>query len=443
MPSAAAPEPFYRVPPYAIVGAQKLQRPFMIGRVPIAIAASVFGIALASYVPQIPETLRNLSGLAAVPLPVTEGFAGEHNAAGRAEPREDLPQTISLDDNQIETAGIELAPVQDGTLTHHIIVPGTIVPNPDRTALVSAKLSGTVAELRKKVGDNVAVGELMAVLESRDVASAKSDYLAARLNSELQKNLYDRNKDLWDRRVIAEQVMLKSQSATAQAKVDLDIARQKLIALGLTEKDIAALPDQPQTALRRQEILAPMAGQVIDRKVDLGAVVGRDNLETQLFTIADLERVWVELAVGPSDLPLVAKGQIVSVTAHGLTKRATGKIVFISPILDRDTHSARVVVEIANPDGNWRPGSLVTAAVSIDERKFRLTVPTSAVQSIGKAQVVFVRTPDGFEKRDVMIGQSDDRLFEILSGAHPGEIVAVTNTFALKAEFMKSNLAEE
>jgi cobalt-zinc-cadmium efflux system membrane fusion protein len=177
---------------------------------------------------------------------------------------------------------------------------------------------------------------------------------------------------------------------------------------------------------------------VVDRKVDLGAAVGRDNLETELFTIADLDRVWVELAVGPTDLPTVAEGQTVSIAAHGLSKRAVGKIVFISPILDKDTHSARVVAEIANPDGNWRPGSLVHAAVAIEERSAALTVPASAVQTIGKRRVVFVRTPKGFEKRTVTLGDSDDRLFEVRSGVREGEVVAVSNTFTLKAELLKS-----
>ncbi len=176
--------------------------------------------------------------------------------------------------------------------------------------------------------------------------------------------------------------------------------------------------------------------------MDLGAAVGRDSLETELFTLANLDRVWVELAVGPTDLPTVAEGHTVSVAAHGLSKRAVGKIVFISPILDKDTHSARVVAEIANPDGNWRPGSLVHAAVAIEERVAALTVPASAVQTIGKMRVVFVRTPDGFEKRPVTLGDGDDRLFEVLSGVQVGEAIAVTNTFALKAEFLKS-LAEE
>jgi cobalt-zinc-cadmium efflux system membrane fusion protein len=106
--------------------------------------------------------------------------------------------------------------------------------------------------------------------------------------------------------------------------------------------------------------------------------------------------------------------------------------------VDRDTHSARVVAEIANPDGNWRPGSLVRAAVAIAERVAALTVPASAVQTIGKARVAFVRTPEGFEKRTVTLGDSDDRLFEVRSGVREGEIVAVSNTFALKAELLKS-----
>jgi cobalt-zinc-cadmium efflux system membrane fusion protein len=243
---------------------------------------------------------------------------------------------------------------------------------------------------------------------------------------------------LWDRHVIAEQIVLRSQVAAAQAKINLDIARQKLLALGVSENELAALPDEPETGLRRQEVRAPISGRVVDRKVDLGAAVGRDNLETELFTVADLDRVWAELAVGPTDLPRVAAGQTVSIAAHGLPNRAVGKIVFVSPIVDRETHSARVVAEIANPDGNWRPGSLVQAAVAIGQRSVALAVPASAVQTIGKARVVFVRTQDGFEKRPVTLGDGDDRLVEVLSGVREGETVAVGGTFVLKAELLKS-----
>jgi cobalt-zinc-cadmium efflux system membrane fusion protein len=419
----------------------------MTGRLPVAVLAAACGIAVASLIPEIPQAVRYavelVTGAEALRAVETRGGAEQRkpkddpDAAAHEE-----HASIRLTDDQIEAAGIELAAVQDGTLSRRIVVPGTIVPHADRIAQVSVKLSATVTELRKKLGDTVAKGEVIAVLESREVANAKSEYLAARLNSDLQKNLYERDKILWDRHVMAEQLVLKSRGAAAQAKVNLDIARQKLFALGLTENELAALPDEPETSLRRQEVRAPISGRVVDRKVDLGAAVGRDNLETELFTVADLDRVWVELAIGPTDLPMVAEGQTVSVAAHGLSRRAVGKIVFISPIVDRDTHSARVVAEIANPDGNWRPGSLVHAAVAIEERSVALAVPVSAIQTIDKMRVLFVRTSEGFEKRQVMLGDGDDRLFEVLSGVRDGESIAVSNTFALKAEFLKS-LAED
>jgi membrane fusion protein, heavy metal efflux system len=409
------------------------------GIVTFAVAA-VLGIILASFVPQVPQAVRNLLAFATgteAAAPVSSADEA-HQRKRAADPSEERPEIIRLTDAQIETAGIELAPVQDGKLVTRILAPGTIVPHADRIARVSVKLSATVAELRKKLGDRVAKDEVMAVLESREVASAKSEYLAARLTSDLARDIYNRDKDLWDRRVTSEQLLLRSRAAAAQAKMSLDIARQKLFAIGLTENEVAALPEQPETALRRQEIRAPLAGRVVDRKVDLGAAVGRDNLETELFTIADLDRVWVELAVSPTDLPLVGEGQTVTVAAHGLAYRAVGKIVFISPMLDREAHSARVVAEIANSEGYWRPGSLVHATIEVGEHAAPLAAPTSALQTIGKSQVVFVRTADGFEKRMVTLGHSDDRISEIVAGLLAGETIAVTNTFALKAEFLKS-----
>ncbi len=417
----------------------------MASRLTVAIIASACGVVVASLVPEIPQAVRDAAAMitGAEPLRAIEMPGGTE----RQKPKDDGENgdertSIRLADDQIEIAGIELAPVEDGTLIRRIVVPGTIVPHADRIARVSVKLSATVAELRKKLGDTVTAGEVVAVLESREVANAKSEYLAARLNSDLQQNISQRDQTLWDRHIIADQILLRSQGAAAQARVNLDIARQKLLALGVTEDELAALPDQPETLLRRQDVRAPISGRVVDRKVDLGAAVGRDNLESELFTVADLDRVWVELAVGPSDLPIVREGQGVSIAAHGLSTRAAGKIVFISPMLDRDTHSARVVAEIANPDGNWRPGSLVHATIAVEQRAVALAVPVSAVQTIDRAWAVFVRTPEGFDRRAVALGDGDDRLFEVLSGVRSGETIAVTNTFALKAELLKSLAGE-
>jgi cobalt-zinc-cadmium efflux system membrane fusion protein len=409
----------------------------MIGRLSIGIIVFAAGVIAASLFPGLSESLRKAIGLSTAQV---RADATEHSSS-KAQ-ASDEKQSLKLTDEQVAAARIELVAAQAGTLVRRLTVPGTIVPHADRLAHVSVKLMATVGELRKKLGDPVAKDEVIAILESREVADAKSEYLATKLSSELNQDLYERDKILWEKRIAPEQQYLRSRNLAATSRMRFDIARQKLLALGLLEKEIAGLPDEPEALLRRQEVRSPMAGRVVERKVDLGTAVGRDNLETELFVIADLDRVWVDLAVSPADLPLVREGQGVVISVRAAKEKADGKIVFISPLLDKETRSARVVAEIANGEGVWRPGSFVTAAIAVDEQAARLVVPSSAVQSVGSDKVVFVRTADGFEKRPVVIGRNDSRSTEVVTGLQDGEIVAATNAFLLKAEMLKGQLED-
>jgi cobalt-zinc-cadmium efflux system membrane fusion protein len=399
----------------------------------------VAGIAVASLAPGVPQTVRKLAGLAFGLGTVQSGDTAERRRDEGNKASDDKQALVSLTDEQLTEAHIDLGQVESGILAHRIIVPGTIMPVADRIARVAVKLSGTVAELRKNIGDPVTKGEVLAILESREVADAKSEYLAARLANELQQTLFQRDKMVWEGRASTEQQFLRSRSLTAQTEMKFNISRQKLFALGLSESEIAALPNEPEALLRRQEVRAPMAGRVAERKVDLGTAVGRDNLETELFVIVDLDRVWIELAVSPTDLPAIKEGQPVSIAARGIAEKAGGKVVFITPLVDKDSRAARVVADVTNESGIWRPGSFVTAAVATAEQPVSVAVPTNAIQTIGAAKAVFVRTAEGFEKRVVVTGRSDDRLAEVLTGLKAGETIAVTNTFLLKAELLKSS----
>jgi membrane fusion protein, heavy metal efflux system len=344
---------------------------------------------------------------------------------------------VAMDDERIKLAQIELQPATPGTIAKRLAVPATIVPDAGRVAHVSVKLSGTVAELRKNIGDDVVKDEVVAVLESREVADAKSEYLAARLSNELQQDLTARDKSLSEGRAVPEQQYIKSRNAAAQTAMRFGIARQKLLALGVRDDEIAALPQAPDASLRSQNVRAPISGRVAERKVELGTAVGRDNLETELFVIVDLGRVWIDLSVSSADLPMVKEGQSVAVSTRGMADSATARIVFVSPLLDKDTRTARVVAAIENTDGRWRPGSFVTAAIAIEERAAPVVAPFSAIQTVEGHKAVFVRTKDGFEKRDVVLGLRDGQSIEIVSGLAAGETVAVSNTFSLKAELAK------
>src|SRR5215831_1329411 len=414
----------------------------MIGRLSVLIGALAAGFALASFFPQWPERIRTAVGLSSDTAPRAKESSGAEPAKSSVESKDDQQGVVKLGEDEIKSAGIESATARAGTIAHRVVVPGTVIPHADRIAHVAVKVSGTVAELRKKIGDAAAVNEILAILESREFADAKSEYLAARLTNELQQDLFEREKVLWDKKISTQQQFLRARNQAANAKMKNDITRQKLFALGLTEPEIANLPSEPEPFLRRQEVRSPIAGRVVERKVDLGVAVGRDNLETELFVVADLDPVWVDLAISPADLPSIKEGQNALITTRGIAASVEGKIIFIGPMLDRDSRSARAVVEVANGNGMWRPGSFVNAAITVEEQRVANAVPTSAVQSMGTATVVFVQVPEGFQKRQVVLGQSDERMVEVMAGLRPGEVIAVTNTFLLKAELLKA-LAED
>lgn len=377
--------------------------------------------------------IRVSSVFLAATLSAAAGFAAPAAAQSDAA----KPAAIVMDDGHIKLAGIELRQSSPSSIARRLTVPGTIVPDAGRIAHVSVNLFGTVADLRKNIGDDVVKDEVLGILESRDVADAKSEYLATRLADELQQDLAERDRSAWEKHAIPEQQYIRSRNAAAQTAMRFAIARQKLLALGVAEAEITALPQAPDGTLRSQIVRAPISGRIAERKVELGTVVGRDNLETDLFVIVDLSRVWVELAVSSTDLPLVKEGQEVAVAVRGVAETGSGKIIFVSPLLDKETRTARVVVSLDNADGRWRPGSFVTANIVVEKRDAAVSIPFSAVQTVDGRKTVFVRTKDGFETREVALGRRDGPVVEIVSGLSAGETVAATNTFPLKAELSK------
>jgi cobalt-zinc-cadmium efflux system membrane fusion protein len=386
-------------------------------------AALAAGVALGSGAPAVYSTLR--AWLA----------AGE--AAAPAEKAED--GLVPLSAAQIAASRIETAPAGPGALTRIIVAPALVAVDADRMGKVAAKVAGTIAELRKKLGDPVEKGEVVAIIDSREVADAKSGYLAALVQLDLQTALFQREKGLFEKKIAAEQSFLKARGAYEEARLHADLARQKLASLDLSEQEIADLPRQPVGALRRKEIRAPSGGKVIERRVHLGQPVGGEGQEKELYAIADLSTVSAEIAVAISDIADLREGQRVRL-AHGDEKQAEGRLVYVRPTIDHETHSGRAIATFQNESLALLPGAAMTAHIALAEREVPLRAPRKALISFEGEQVVFVRTPDGFVKRKVEAGETDRDFVEILSGLEPGEEVAVANAFVLKAELGKAKL---
>jgi membrane fusion protein, heavy metal efflux system len=417
------------------------------------IAALVIGVALGGMVSQLSPTVRaafawtSLPGLAKTASTQAEQAAAKDTSttsASNSEPGKAPEGSITMQPEQIEVQGIEVAPAGKGVLARVLAVPGTITLDPGRVARVPGRVEGTVTQMRKRLRDPVSPGEVLAVIDSREVADAKSEYLTASVARDLQKTLFERQQILWAEKSNAKLQYIQAQETFREAELRLDLARQKLVALNLDPAEVVKAAKEESSvssgvsSLRQYEIRSLIGGQVIERKVDVGQLVGRQGDPFDLYTVADLSVVWVELAVPTADLERIEEGQAV-VIAGGteVEKRGDGRIIFITPLVNPDTRSARVIAELDNKTMIWRPGAVMTASSVIKQDPVEVRVPRAALQTIGGERVIFVRTPTGFQKRVVTIGRSDEQYVEITSGLSAGEQIAVKNTFLLRAELGK------
>jgi cobalt-zinc-cadmium efflux system membrane fusion protein len=422
-------------------------------RVAVILTATGFGMTVGGFVPQVSQPIRNallMAGLraeeqtASMASPKTStSNAGDQGRLQNGSEPQRLDGFVKMSAAQVEAASIEVAPLGKGELTRKLVVPGTVTPNGDKIARVPVRVVGTVGRLDKRLGDVVKQGEVVAVLSSREVADAKSEYLTASVDYELQKTMFERIESLWNRQVASEQQYLNARATFRQAQLRFDLARQKLSALGVDANEVAeaATRDAANPGalnLRQYEIRAAISGQVVERKVDQGASVGQEGDPSELYTIADLSSVWVELAVPTADLEAVEVGQRVLISGAEKRKRGEGRIMFVGPLLNQETRSARVIAEMDNKQHSWRPGSFVTAEIMIEEHQVQLRLPRAALQTMEGKRVAFVRTPKGFASREIKIGKANDEAVEITAGLSIGEQIAVSNTFLLKAELGKA-----
>jgi len=370
--------------------------------------------------------------------PGDSGHAGgkeEHHHAGHNHgSREQSGGFVKFTAAQIEAAGLDIAPAASGTLIKEIAVPGRIVINADQQAKIVPRLPGTVAKINKRMGEAVAENEMLAVLESREMADAKAEYLAAWRAEELARSIFVREERLWKQKVTAEQDFLNARNAQQSAKIKLDLAHQRLHTMGLGEEEIEALPSVTDEAkFRFYEIRSPIAGRVTSRNLTLGQWLGTDK---EIFTVAELSTVWLELAIPPNDLGFAKEGQDVRVQSG--SQRATGKIVALSPVIDPDTRAAKAVAEIDNTLGTWQLGDFAAVQLIGGRQEANLIVPREALQTIKGLKAVFVSEGEGFKMRAVTTGREDSANIEILAGLEFGEPIATKNTFILKAELGKA-----
>ncbi|MCF8145534.1 MAG: efflux RND transporter periplasmic adaptor subunit [Deltaproteobacteria bacterium] len=346
---------------------------------------------------------------------------------------------VSLSEEQIRTLGIVVATAGPGRLQNALRLKGEILLDGDRVAHVTPYVSGYVKQISKRIGDPVRKGEVMAVLESRELADAKAAYFAALEKVVLAQTRFVREEKLWKKQISSEEDYLEAKQALAAARIEKRSAKQQLLALGLSMTAVDRLPQQSDTSLTRYEIVSPLKGEVLEKNLTLGEMVESDRV---VYRVADMDAVWVRVYVHQKDLSLLKKGMPVRISGDDGMEGADGNLSYISPVVDEETRTATGMVTLHNPGGDWRPGRFVTAGIYSESEEFPVVVSKDAVQTITDQHVVFVPAEEGFEAKAVSLNRSDRKHVEIVSGLSAEDPYVAEGAFELKAAMLSETLGD-
>lgn len=362
--------------------------------------------------------------------------ADQHGHEYEDEHDEDI---VRMSPEVMREFGIEIAQAGPGTISQVIELPGEVVFNADRIAHVTPTVAGIVQKVHQSVGQRVQAGQVMAVLNSRELAAARSVYLAAHARLELTRENLDRDQRLFEQKVGSERAVIESRQAMREAQITLNQAENALHALGYAHAQIQRIDSLDEAAFNTYELTAPLDGIVTQRHLTVGEVVDPADNEAP-FVVADLSTVWVNLTIYQRDLAHVKPGQRVDIHFGHDIPDTEAEIAFVSPSVDQTTRTATARLVLDNPRGDWRPGLFVTGQVRLAEVPAEVVVPRSTVIQVEGRDAVFVQTEEGFEPHPVKIGRRGPAHVQILDGLAPGTRYVSRNVLALKAELNRAAL---
>ena len=346
---------------------------------------------------------------------------------------------IRLTASQQQEFGIKLGSAKALKLGETINLPGEVKFNGDRVAHVVPRVKGIVTSVSARQGDHVKAGDVLAILESRELADIKSQYLASIGRLEIVQATFEREEQLRAEQISTEQAFLEAKGAVAEAIIVLRTIKQQLLALGFNEGSLKRLRDQPEAALTPYKLIAPFDGHIISRHVTLGETIDDSN---EAFVIADMSDLWVDFQIFPKDLGKLKQGQTVKVLDERGSILSESKITFIAPQIQEETRTGIARLQIPTSGSLLRPGMFITASVEVGIEDKVFTIPKTAPQIMNEKTVVFVQKGDGFEAKEVSLGRTQGDLIEVKGGLDINTPIVVAGAFVLKAQLSKAQFGD-
>jgi membrane fusion protein, heavy metal efflux system len=309
-----------------------------------------------------------------------------------------------------------IQPAQAEMLSGNITAPGIVESDPARTAAVLPALSGRVRSLDVALGDRVLAGQTLAVIDSPDLAQAYDDDEKAADTLQLTTKNLEREEGQHKIGAASDRDLDQARSDHTQAVAEYARTQARLRALGVATDS--------RERSRLLVVRAPFSGSVTALAIAVGNMI---NDPTQsIMTVADLSTVWVSAMVAEKDLRRVYKQQDAQVAVDAYPANALrGKVLFVSDVVESDSHRVKVRIAFPNPQHTLKPGMFTTVTL-LDPRQSRAVVPASALLMNNDRTTVFVEVaPWTFERRTVDAELQEGPMATLLSGVQSGDRVVV------------------
>ncbi|MBI3510798.1 MAG: efflux RND transporter periplasmic adaptor subunit [Bacteroidetes bacterium] len=322
------------------------------------------------------------------------------------------PGIISLSNAQLHNIATDTAKTvkadEDLTLT------GKISFDESKVGKVYPLVGGNVIRVNVSLGDQVRKGQLLATIRSTDISDLQSQYSVALNNQAVAKKNLDIAQELYNTNVNSETQLLASKNEYSRTQSESNRLLQALAVYGASTSNADGL----------YNVYAPIDGYVVEKNVNEEMEIRSDN-GTNIFTVSSLNTVWVLADVYESDLAKINVGDEVEVTTLAYEgKIFKGKIGLVGNLLDPDTKTMKIRIEMDNPDALLKPGMFAVVKVHIGTPEVVIAVPSSSVLFDNNKTYVMVRkTTNLFEKRLVVTGANAGKKTFIKSGLQNGDIV--------------------
>ncbi|MBD8872556.1 efflux RND transporter periplasmic adaptor subunit [Rhodanobacter sp. DHB23] len=323
-------------------------------------------------------------------------------------------QQIEVPANSPLRQRLKIAPVDMHQAPHELAFPANVEADPAHTANVLPALTGRVVSLSVNLGDYVQRGQLLAVIDSGDLAQAYADVDKAHDALNLAKKALDRAHGVQQAGGAAVKDLEAAQSGYVQAEAEYRRAQTRLTALG----------GNASGGSRPMQVRAPIDGTVTTLSIAPGAFV--NDPTASMMTIANIDKLWITAEVPEDALGLVSQGQPVTASVPAYPSRVfQGTVYSVGAVLDPASRRDPVRIAMANADHALKPGMYATASLAAAQPA-QVFVPESALLMNNDSTTVFVEVaPWTFERRTVELSYDENDGARVLKGLKAGDRVVV------------------